>query len=51
MAVALGERAPLFEHFKRARYLALGEMRAGLAEQARVALALCTGIHERTGRR
>ena len=46
MALALGEIAPLFEHLERTRYVALGEIDAGLAKDAGVALALGTGIHE-----
>lgn len=51
MAVALGERASFLEHFHRARHLALGEIHTGLAEDARVALAMYFGIHDRTSRR
>ncbi len=45
MALALGEIVSLFEHFKRTRYVALGEIDAGLAKNARVALAVGVGIH------
>jgi len=34
MALALGEIAPLFEHLERTRYVALGEIDAGLAKDA-----------------
>lgn len=46
MALALGKIASLFEHLERTRYVALGEIDAGLAKDTRVALALVAGIHE-----
>jgi len=46
MTLALGEIAALFEHLERTRYVALGEIDARLAKNARVALALGAGIHE-----
>lgn len=45
MALALGEVTPLFEHLKRTRYVALGEINAGLAKDARVTLTTGAGIH------
>lgn len=46
MALALGEIVALFEHFEHTRYVAFGEIDAGLAKYACVTLALGAGIHE-----
>jgi len=46
MTLALGKVASLFEHLERTRYVALGEIDAGLAKDSRVALALVAGIHD-----
>lgn len=46
MALALGKVASLFEHLERTRYVALGEIDAGLTKDSRIALALVAGIHE-----
>lgn len=46
MACALGKIASLFEHGERTGYVALGEIAAGLAKDARVTLARGAEIHD-----
>ncbi len=47
MVAEAGGQLPAFlQGFDRARYVALAEKRAGLAEDTRVALSLFGGIHE-----